>query len=301
MSSPAAPPPAATASPAPTASPGFDPSKLTPEQQAALQAAIVKTSQNPVGNIAIVPFQSNSNYGVGPYARYQYNLNIQPVFPIMLSKTWTLISRSIFPILNNPSNAPPPACVSQYGCGSSSGFGDMQQQFFFAPKTKPGALIWGIGPMFQVPTASPDTFGSGKWSAGPAAVGLVMPGRWVTGMLVTQLWSFAGKPTRAPVNGGLFQPFVNYNMPGGWALTTAPIITANYAAPGDQKWAVPIGGGGSKTFQAGGQSMQVSVLYYTYIARPISSPQTNLRVVFSLLYPVTRGTDIQQLIEENSH
>ena len=41
--------PAASTAPA-----GVDISKLTPEQQAALQQAIVKLSQNPVGNIAVV-------------------------------------------------------------------------------------------------------------------------------------------------------------------------------------------------------------------------------------------------------
>ena len=46
-------------------------SKLTPQQQAAIQAAIVKLSQNPVGNIAAIPFQNNFNYGVGPYQRFQ--------------------------------------------------------------------------------------------------------------------------------------------------------------------------------------------------------------------------------------
>jgi hypothetical protein len=75
------------ASAAPSAT-GPDLNKLTPAQQAALQAAIIKTSQNPVGNIAIIPFQNNFNYGVGPYTRFQYNLNMQPVVPFMLSKKY---------------------------------------------------------------------------------------------------------------------------------------------------------------------------------------------------------------------
>lgn len=288
-------------SPEPSAAPAgaFDASKLTPEQQAALQTAIIKASQNPVGNIAIIPFQNNNNYGIGPYTRYQYNLNVQPVVPIMLSKNLTLIARTIIPFVDNPSNAPPSVCASSAGCGTTFGLSDVQEQLFFAPKTKPGALIWGLGPLFQFPTASPDTLGSGKWSAGPAAVGLVMPGRWVMGMLVTQLWSFAGKPSRPDVNSGLFQPFLNYNMPGGWALTTAPIVTVNYNAAGNQKWAVPIGGGGSKTFKLGDQPMQISVLYYTFVQKPLYSPQTNLRVVWSLLYPIKRGIDLQELIREN--
>ena len=35
---------------------------ISPEELAKIQAALIKQSQNPVGNIAIVPFQNNVNY-----------------------------------------------------------------------------------------------------------------------------------------------------------------------------------------------------------------------------------------------
>jgi hypothetical protein len=38
----------------------------------------------------------------------------------------------------------------------------------------------------------------------------------------------------------------------------------------------------------GGQLMQVA-FYYTNIVRPLAAPQTTLRVVWSLLFPVKRG------------
>jgi hypothetical protein len=289
-------------SPAPAASPdastgGFDASKLTPAQQEALRLAVIKTSQNPVGNITVVPFQNNFNYGFGPYTRLQYNLNVQPVIPIMLSPSMTLIARTIFPIVNQPSAAPPSVCASPNGCPSTFGIGDTQEQFFFAPKTKPNQLIWGVGPIFQFPTGSPGTLTSGKWAAGPDAVALVMPGSWVMGTLVTQLWSFAGPSNRADVNAFLVQPFINFNLKGGWALSTSPIMTANWSAAGN-KWAVPLGGGVSRTFKDGDQLMSLAVSYYTYVTRPLASPQTNLKVVWSLLWPVKRGIDIGQLLKE---
>jgi len=270
---------------------------LTPEQQQALQLAIIKTSQNPVGNITVFPFQNNFNYGYGRYARLQYNLNVQPVFPIMLSQNWNLIARTIIPVLNQPSSSPPSVCASPYGCPSTFGLSDTQEQLFFAPKAKPDELIWGAGPIFQFPTATPNTLGSGKWSAGPDAVALVMPGKWVLGTLVTQLWSFAGIPNRPDVNAFLVQPFINYNLKGGWAISSAPIMTANWVLPGT-KWTVPLGGGIAKTFKDEGQLMSVSVLYYTNVVRPLAAPQTTLRVSWSLLWPVKRGIDIQQLIQE---
>ncbi len=283
---------------APPTEAGLDLSKLTPAQRAALQEAIIKTSQNPVGNIAIIPFQNNFNYGVGPYARFQYNLNIQPVVPFMLSKDMTLIARTIIPVINQPSFAPPQICASPYGCGSTFGLGDIQEQLFFAPKTQPGALIWGVGPVFQVPSASPGTLGAGKWAVGPNIVGLIMPGKIVAGILASQIWSFAGQIDRPNISAALFQPFFNYNLKGGWAISTAPIVTANWTAT-QNKWAVPLGGGVAKTFKLGDQLMQLSAQYYTYVARPITSPQTNLKIVWSLLFPIKRGIDIQELIKEN--
>jgi hypothetical protein len=287
----------ASPEPSPTTATPTQLDQLTPEQRAAVEAHIIKETQNPVGNITVVPFQNNFNYALGPYARFQYNLNVQPVIPIMLSRQLNLISRTIFPLLVQPSSLPPSLCASA-DCGSTFGLSDIQEQLFFAPKTKPDALIWGAGPIFQFPTAQPQTLGSAKWSAGPDVVVLKMPGRWVFGILATQLWSFAGRGDEPNVNQGLFQPFVNYNMPGGWAVASAPIITANYNAPGNPKWAVPIGGGITKTFKAGDQLMQLSLFYYSYVQKPLSSPQTNLRIVWALVFPVKRGVDIQELIHE---
>jgi hypothetical protein len=261
----------------------------TPEDEAALREAAIKEAQNPVGNITVIPFQNQFNYGVGPFDRMQYVLNVQPVVPIVLDQNWTLVARTIMPFINQPSFAPPTVCASPSGCGSTYGLGDISEELFFAPKTKPGQLIWGAGPILQFPTASPDILGGGKWSAGPAVVGLVMPGRFVMGLLATQLWSFAGKTSRPDVNAGLFQPFVNYNLRGNqFSLVFAPEFTVNYNAPGNQKWTVPLGGGGSYTFKGGDQLMQINVQYYTNVVRPLNGPQTQLRITWSLLYPVKR-------------
>ena len=113
---------------------------------------------------------------------------------------------------------------------------------------------------------------------------------------MTQLWSFAGPP--APnVNSLLAQTFINYNLKNGWAIVSAPIMTENATLPAT-KWTVPLGGGVAKTFKDGGQLMQLSVLYYTNVVRPLAAPQTTLRVNWSLLWPVKRGIDIQQLLQE---
>jgi hypothetical protein len=231
--------------------PTFDPT-----EQAKIEAAIIKASQNPVGNIAIIPFQNNFTNGVGPQSRAQYNLNIQPVVPIMLSPNMNLIARTILPVINNPSAAPPAFCnATPFGCGSTFGVGDLTEQLFFAPKTKGNQLIWGLGPQFLFPAGTPATLSAGQYGAGPAAVALIMPGTWVIGALTTQMWSVSGSATKPVVNSFLVQPFINYNFGKAWALSTAPNITSNWAALPNQRWTVPVGAGISKTVKLGDAPM----------------------------------------------
>ena len=67
--------------------------------------------------------------------------------------------------------------------------------------------------------------GVNKWGAGPSLVVLTIQEPWVFGVLVNNVW--AGTSGRR-VNQMLIQPFVNYNLPDGWYLTTSPVITANW-------------------------------------------------------------------------
>ena len=279
---------------------GFDVSKLTPEQQEALRLLIIKTSENPIGNITVLPFKNYFNYGVGPYTRYGYSLNVEPVVPIMLSHSWNLIARTIASISSVPSFAPPGVCASPTGCPWTTGLDDTQEQFFFAPKTKPGQLIWGVGPVFQFPTGTPSTLSAGKWCIGPDVVVLMTPGKWVYGALFAQIWSFAGPASRPNVSSLTAEPFIDYNIGHGWALATSPIITANFTAA-QNKWAVPLGGGISRTFKAGNQLMSLQLQYYTYVTRPLTSPQTTLQFNAALLWPVKRGINVEQLLEEAAH
>ena len=49
-----------------------------------------------------------------------------------------------------------------------SGLEDLETSFFLTPAKKT-TWIWGVGPIFDFPTASSSELGSGRWSAGPTA------------------------------------------------------------------------------------------------------------------------------------
>jgi hypothetical protein len=216
------------------------------------QEALARAAQNPVANLISVPFQNNFNFGVGPNEVCQYVLNIQPVIPISLSEDWNLITRTIMPIINQPSPAP--------GIPNASGLGDINPSFFFSP-AKSGKLIWGVGPTFSFPTATDSLLGNGKWCAGPAVVALTMHKQWVIGALANQQWSFAGWGNQ-DVSAMLIQPFINYNLPHGWYLTSAPIITANWKADSDNRWTVPIGAGVGKIQRFGKLPLNIQLAAY---------------------------------------
>ena len=236
---------------------------------------LAKQSQNPIADLVSVPFQSNTNFNAGPFNRTQEVLNIQPVVPLRINADWNLISRTIMPVISQPN----PIFNS-----NTNGIGDITQEFFFSP-AHPGALIWGVGPVFTIPSATDPILGQGKVLLGPTAVFLTTPGHWVIGVLVNNQWSVGGNPLRPSVNAFLAQPFVNYNMAGGWYLTSSPFITANWLAAPGQQWTVPIGGGLGRLFKIGDQPVSASIQGFYNVIGPDGSPTWQLRAFFSLLFP----------------
>jgi len=236
------------------------------------QTSLAKKTQNPVSDLISVPFQSNFNFDVGPEDKLQYVLNIQPVVPQRISDQWNWIHRAIIPVIDQPEP------VDKFGVG------DIQYQGFLSP-AKTSKLIWGVGPVISVPSATDDLLGTEKWSAGAGAVALRMDGPWVYGALVNNIWSFAGDDDRADVNQMLIQPFVNYNLGRGLAIGSVPIITANWEAASGQKWTVPIGAQVSQIVPIGKLPVNFMFGAYYNIEKPDNGPDWSLRFQIALLFP----------------
>lgn len=238
---------------------------------------LAKKTQNPVADLISVPFQSNFNFNSGPRDKAVYVLNVQPVIPLRLTESWNLITRVIMPIVNQPSLAP--------GLDNAAGFGDINPSFFLSP-SKNERFIWGVGPTFTFPTASDRLLGSGKYSMGPTAVGLLMEGPWVVGALANNQWSYAGWGEH-DVNTLLLQPFLNYNFKHGWYLSSAPILTSDWTASRSQQWTVPVGGGGGKLWRLGkvGLPVNTQVQAFYNAIRPDFGPDWQLRLQVQLLFP----------------
>ena len=55
-----------------------------PAQAYESETELAKKIQNPVADLISIPFQNNSNFGIGPNNRTQNVLNVQPAIPIRL-------------------------------------------------------------------------------------------------------------------------------------------------------------------------------------------------------------------------
>jgi opacity protein-like surface antigen len=253
-----------------------EPSRAGRSGAPAKDEELQKQSQNPIADLVSLPFQSNTNFNSGPFNRTQEVLNIQPVVPMHLNEDWNVISRTIVPLVSQPE----PVVDS-----NTNGIGDITQSLFLSP-VNPGKLIWGVGPVFTVPSASDPILGTGRVLFGPTAVFLMTPGHWVLGVLLNNQWSVGGNSLRPAVNTGLAQPFVNYNMEHGWYLTTSPIITVNWLAASGEKWTVPVGGGFGRVFRLGDQPVNAQIAAYYNAVRPSGASDWQLRTTVALLFPV---------------
>jgi len=220
-----------------------------------------------------VPFQNNTNFNFGPREKTQNVLNIQPVVPFGVTEDWNLITRTIVPVISQPAFTP-----SQ---DRENGLGDTVFSAFLSPRDS-GQWIWGAGPALLLPTSTDDRLGAGEWGAGPSAVFLTMRGPWVVGSLFSNVWSFTDDKD---VNLFTWQPFVNYNMDGGWYLTSSPIVTANWEADSDDTWTVPFGGGIGKVFRIGNQPMNVSAASYYNVEKPDFGADWQMRLQIQFLFP----------------
>jgi hypothetical protein len=252
--------------------------------------ALRKAAQNPIASLISVPVQNNSSFNIEPDNRTQDVLNIQPVIPARVSENWNLITRVITPIIYQPT-------VSQPINQGAYGFGDLNPSFFLSP-AKPGKLIWGAGTSIVLPTATNPVLGQGKWSMGPSVVLLAQPAKWTLGVLVNNVFSFAGQSRRADVNQMVFQYFINYNLKHGWYITWQPTLTANWEASNGGRWVVPFGGGVGRIMKLGFQPVSLTAQFYGNGVHPPGASPWNMRLQISFLFPKLTKQQQKMMMEQ---
>jgi hypothetical protein len=239
---------------------------------------LAKKLSNPVASLISVPFQLNYNSGFGDGDASQTYLNIQPVIPISLGENWNLISRTVLPVVSQDGFLPDGE--------SQLGFGTTTQSFFLSPKQPTqGGLIWGLGPAFNIPTAT-DGIADNQWGAGITGVALKQANGWTYGILANQIWSVTGDDRFGSYSTAFLQPFLSYTTP---EATTFSINTESTYDWKDEVWTVPVNLTVGQLLKVGGKPLQVTAGVRYWADAPEGGPEGwGGRLVVTYLFP-TKG------------
>lgn len=202
---------------------------------------------------------------------YQNLLNIQPVIPVSISDDWTLISRTIVPVIRQKDVQPG---KTQFGLG------DTTQSIFFSPKQPTSSgWIWGAGPVALLPTGT-DGIGADTWALGPTLVVLKQLGVWTYGILANQLWDTGGA---ANISSLFLQPFLAKSLGKGRSVAFNTETSYNWI---NKEWNIPINVSYSKVSKIGHQMVSNQFGVKVFVKTPYGNgPDWGLRYSFTLLFP----------------
>ena len=101
------------------------------------------------------------------------------------------------------------------------------------------------------PTVTSGFTGQGKWQLGPTFVAGYLTKQYFIGVFPQQWWSIGGEHGKPDTNQMNLQPIATLFFPDGWSLGYSGNILANWNAPSDDVWTVPIGLGLDKVVKLG--------------------------------------------------
>jgi hypothetical protein len=240
-------------------------------------AELAKKLSNPVASLISVPLQYNfDEYGGANDGASASKLIAQPVVPFSLNEDWNLITRTLVTLVDQKDF--PVAAVNE------SGLSDITTSLFFSPKSPTAnGLIWGVGPVLLLPTASQEVLGTEKWGVGPTGVALKQTGPWTVGMLAGHIWSVAGNDERQDVNTSTLQPFFSYTTA---SHTTIGAYTESAYDWKGKQWQVPLIVQAGQMLKIGPQILQLAVAAKYWADAPDNGPTGwGFRAQLTFLFP----------------
>jgi hypothetical protein len=195
--------------------------------------------------------------GAGDQSAFRYVF--QTVFPLKLSNGGSVFFRPAIPVMFNE-----PVPDGQGGFSSEgTDIGDTGFDLSYGITT-PGGLLWGLGMVGTIPTASNDKLGKDLWGLGPELLFGVI-GKWgVVGGLLAHQWDIAGSGEQ-DIDVTSLSYFYAFPLGGGWQVAAGPSISYDHTRLSGDRWTIPAGIGIAKTTFIGTRPWKFQLQYWNYV------------------------------------
>jgi hypothetical protein len=227
--------------------------------------ALARELSNPVGSLASLVFQGTYNVWGGSLEGAEDQSSSALVFlPTLPFQVWggNLIVRPSLAV----SGVPFIDGVGEWD--KKRGLGDVVLLVNWGRKEDSG-LLWSVGGVGVLPTATDDLLGADQWQAGPAAIlGLLKPWGVLGGLWQHYFGLNEPDDGDEKVNKGTLQIFYWFSLPGGWQVGGSPVTTANYVQAQDIDFSLPLNLGVAKTVMAGDTPLKMTVQGQYFVTRP---------------------------------
>ena len=250
---------------------------VMPELVSAVEdGELAQKLNNPIAALISVPMEYNRDSDIGPNKTGEVDsIKFTPVIPWNISENYNLITRTVFSYVDQD--------IPEYGL-DENGLSDIAQSFWFSPKAVgDSGVIWGLGGIVLLDSATEDSLGAGKWGAGPSVVMLKQAGPWTYGALGHYLRDFAGDSDRTDVEQFFVQPFLSYNFNAKTGVTLQSEITRDMEAEDTGAFVLLQF---NRMFKVGGQIMQGRIgVRHWYERLGFGPDSTELNLRLTLLFP----------------
>ncbi len=172
------------------------------------------------------------------------------------------------------------------GTEADTGISDLLTGFWISKQGgHHGKHHFAPGIAMQLPTATSETLGSGKWSIGPSFDYEYESGDLFAGAIALQIWSFAGDADRKSVSMLMIKPFVYYSLSDHWDLTYVPYgISVYWNKPSGEAAYLPLGGGGQYKTHLGSLGLNLGAQLFYNVIRPTTGTVWDLRFLVEVVF-----------------
>ncbi len=242
-------------------------------------AELAQAQQSRVTEVMNVGVQTNVAMDLGETRENRTLVRLSMLLPVQISTDWKLV---VFPLV--PLRSIPPAGLAQE---RENGIGDAILRSYLTP-SGPGKLRWGIGPAAQLPTATNDTIGTGRFSLGATAILSYRGEVWTWSFIVEHIHAVDGVTSKKDVALTVLFPSISYTFRNAVNLGLTSEAFYDWHGPAGGRWLVPVLATISKVTDVG--KVPINMLFGAgpFVAAPANGPDWAVRLAMALLFPFER-------------